>query len=42
MPKTASHSMQGMAAALSEQDIEDLAAYFASLDGALKEGSVKP
>lgn len=34
--------MQGMVAALSEQDMKDLAAYFASLEGVLKEGSVKP
>ena len=34
--------MQGMVAALSEQDMEDLAAYFASLEGVLKDGSVKP
>jgi len=34
--------MQGMVAALSEQDMEDLAAYYASLPGALKDGNVKP
>lgn len=34
--------MQGMVAALSEQDMKDLAAYFASLEGALKLGTVKP
>ena len=34
--------MQGMTAALSETDMEDLAAYFASLPGALKDGSVQP
>ena len=34
--------MQGMVAPLSEQDMKDVAAYFASLDGALKEGTVKP
>ena len=34
--------MQGMVAALTEQDMRDLAAYFASLDGALKEGTVQP
>lgn len=34
--------MQGMVAPLSEDDMKDLAAYFASLDGALKDGSVTP
>lgn len=34
--------MQGMVAALTEQDMQDLAAYFAGLDGALKEGTVQP
>ncbi len=34
--------MQGMVAALSDDDMADLAAYFASLDGVLKVGSVKP
>jgi len=34
--------MQGMVAALSEQDMEDLAAHFSSLEGALKEGSLRP
>ena len=34
--------MQGMVAALSEQDMKDLAAYFASLEGALRDGSVNP
>jgi cytochrome c553 len=34
--------MQGMVAALSEQDMKDLAAYFAGLEGVLKEGSLNP
>lgn len=34
--------MQGMVAALSEDDMEDIAAYFASQDGALKDGTVQP
>lgn len=34
--------MKGMVAALSEQDMKDLAAYFASLEGVLKEGKVQP
>lgn len=34
--------MTGMVAALSDQDMKDLAAYFASLDGVLKEGDVQP
>lgn len=34
--------MQGMVAALSEQDMKDLAAHFAGLEGALRVGSVNP
>lgn len=34
--------MQGMVAALSEQDLKDLAAYFSGLQGALKDGNTKP
>jgi cytochrome c553 len=34
--------MQGMVASLSDQDMQDLAAYFSSLPGALKNGSVEP
>ena len=34
--------MQGMVAALSEEDLENLAAYYASLEGVLKEGNVQP
>lgn len=34
--------MQGMVAALSDQDLKDLAAYYASLPGKLKDGTVKP
>ena len=34
--------MQGMVAALSPEDMKDLSAYFASLDGALKAGTTKP
>ncbi len=34
--------MQGMVAPLSQQDMADLAAYYASLDGVLKAGTVTP
>lgn len=34
--------MQGQVAALNEQDLKDLAAYYASQDGALVDGTVKP
>ena len=34
--------MKGMVAALSDQDMKDLAAYFASLEGVLKEGDARP
>jgi len=34
--------MQGMVAALSEDDMADLAAYYASVPGALKDGSLQP
>jgi len=34
--------MQGMVAALSEEDMQDLAAYFASLEGVLKAGGPNP
>jgi cytochrome c553 len=34
--------MNGMVAALSEQDMKDLAAYFASLEGALRDGTLNP
>ncbi len=34
--------MQGIVAALSEQDMKDVAAYFASLPGALRDGTVRP
>lgn len=34
--------MQGMVAALSDRDMKDLAAYFGSLEGALKEGTASP
>lgn len=34
--------MQGMVAALSDQDMRDLSAFYASLPGALKDGNVKP
>ena len=34
--------MQGMVAPLSEQDMVDISAYFASLDGVLKEGTLHP
>mgnify|MGYP000054788504 FL=1 len=34
--------MQGMVAPLSEEDLENLAAYYASLEGVLKEGDVRP
>ena len=34
--------MQGMVGALSTRDMQDLAAYFASLDGVLRDGSVNP
>ncbi|MEZ5588959.1 MAG: cytochrome c [Sedimenticolaceae bacterium] len=34
--------MQGMVAALSPQDMKDLSAYFASLDGVLKAGTTHP
>lgn len=34
--------MQGMVAGLSDDDMENLAAYYASLTGVLKDGTVKP
>lgn len=34
--------MQGMVASLSDQDMQDLAAYFSSLPGALKDGTTEP
>jgi len=34
--------MQGMVAALSDEDMQDLAAYFASLEGVLKAGGPNP
>jgi cytochrome c553 len=34
--------MQGMVMALSDNDLKDLAAYYASLSGVLKEGAPKP
>jgi cytochrome c553 len=34
--------MQGMVMALSDDDLKDLAAYYASLPGVLKEGAPKP
>lgn len=34
--------MQGMVGALSDQDLRDLAAYYASLPGKLKDGTLKP
>jgi cytochrome c553 len=34
--------MQGMVASLSDQDMQDLAAFFSSLPGALKDGTTEP